>query len=175
MGDGQNRGRLIVDEVTSRRFGSFPRRDTTPELLVRRALHGAGIRFRVHNRDLPGSPDLANRRARWVVFVHGCYWHHHEGCPRATVPKRNREFWSAKFAANRERDARVARRLEDLGFLVVQIWECETQRPAALARALTRITVPPAVASHTESARSTSPSGGTRRPSQRASPRRPRP
>lgn len=100
-------------------------RDTRPELAVRRMVRELGHRYRLGNRDLPGSPDLANRSRRWVIFVHGCYWHSHQGCPRATVPKRNREFWLAKFAANRERDQRNENRLRELGYTVIVVWECE--------------------------------------------------
>lgn len=127
---------LVVDEATSRRFSGFPQRDTKPEMLVRRAVHAEGLRYRTRNRDLPGSPDLANRGRRWAVFVHGCYWHHHEGCPRATIPRRNQSFWVAKFAANRERDARAASALRRMGFHVVELWECDVERPLALASAV---------------------------------------
>src|SRR5688500_542986 len=98
---------LILDEVTSKRLGRIRQADTAPEQTVRRALWALGLRFRRANRDLPGSPDIANRTAHWAVFVHGCFWHAHTGCSKATVPKRNRQFWLEKFAANRARDARV--------------------------------------------------------------------
>ena len=110
--------------------------DTAPELLVRRLLHRLGHRFRIGNRDLPGSPDAANRTRRWAVFVHGCYWHQHPECPRATVPKRNREFWEEKFRANRERDEQVTAELEIRGFTVLTVWECETEDSGALAERL---------------------------------------
>ena len=90
---------LIVDPETSARLARIPQKQTKPELIVRRELHRAGKRFRVKNRDLPGNPDIANRNRRWAIFVHGCFWHHHKGCYRATVPKRNREFWVSKFVA----------------------------------------------------------------------------
>lgn len=92
---------------------------------MRRVATALGLRYRTHNRDLPGAPDLANRARRWAIFVHGCYWHAHEGCARATVPKRNHHFWLAKFAANRERDARAVAALEARGYRVVTLWECE--------------------------------------------------
>lgn len=127
---------LVVDAATSRRLARVRRRDTEPEIAVRKALHKSGFRYRVHNRDLPGSPDVANRSRGWAVFVHGCYWHHHRGCPRATVPKRNREFWLAKFAANRERDQRKTAELESLGYRVFTVWECEASDVAGLRRRL---------------------------------------
>jgi DNA mismatch endonuclease, patch repair protein len=123
---------LEVDEATSKRLGRIRQRDTTPEQVVRKLLAASGLRFRKENRDLPGSPDVANRRARWAIFVHGCFWHAHRGCPRATVPKRNKAFWEAKFAANRARDARAARALRRLGYSVIVVWECETRHPSEL-------------------------------------------
>lgn len=101
------------------------RRDTEPERAVAQALRALGLAYRKDVRALPGSPDFANQRRRWAVFVHGCYWHQHRGCKRATVPKHNRAFWQAKFAANRRRDARALRELRRRGFKVVVVWECE--------------------------------------------------
>ncbi|MGM0578501.1 MAG: very short patch repair endonuclease [Myxococcota bacterium] len=109
------------------------RRDTRPELRVRRALTKLGHRYRVRNDDLAGSPDVANRRRRWAVFVHGCYWHQHPGCRRATVPARNREFWLEKFRRNRERDAKKIDELERQGYHVVVVWECQTEDDVGLA------------------------------------------
>jgi DNA mismatch endonuclease (patch repair protein) len=94
-------------------------------LIVRRVVHSLGHRFRIHNRDLPGSPDLANRRRGWAIFVHGCYWHGHEGCPRATVPKTNSDWWIEKFADNRRRDIRKEALLREMGVRVIVVWECE--------------------------------------------------
>jgi DNA mismatch endonuclease, patch repair protein len=110
--------------------------DTAPEMAVRSLLHRAGLRFRLCPKDLPGRPDLANRRARWAVFVHGCFWHAHAGCHLATVPKSNRPFWIAKFAANRRRDARKVEALRDLGYNVAIVWQCELADRALLRRVL---------------------------------------
>jgi len=134
----RQRENLVTDPETSRRLGRTRQKHTQPEVEVRRLLHELGHRFRVENRDLPGSPDIANRARCWAIFVHGCFWHHHEGCSRATTPKRNRAFWEAKFEANRERDRRVAAALRRGGFSVITVWECETARPEALARRLSR-------------------------------------
>jgi DNA mismatch endonuclease (patch repair protein) len=112
------------------------RSETRPELAVRRAVHALGHRFRLDNRDLPGSPDVANRARKWAIFVHGCFWHAHEGCPRHTVPRRNRKWWVTKFADNRARDARVAAALRERGFTVVVVWECEVEREQQLERRL---------------------------------------
>lgn len=103
----------------------FRGRDTKPEVLVRQSLHRLGRRFRLHRRDLPGRPDIVLPRDRTAIFVHGCFWHAHEGCPSARVPKTKPEFWAAKFAGNRARDARVTAELEAMGWRVVTLWECE--------------------------------------------------
>ena len=116
---------LITDKATSNRLGKMPQCDTSIEEIVRKELHSQGLRFRIRNRDLPGSPDIANRRRKWVVFVHGCYWHHHKGCNRATIPKRNSNFWISKFRANRARDKRAIHALRALGYYSFIIWECE--------------------------------------------------
>jgi DNA mismatch endonuclease, patch repair protein len=118
---------LEVDDATSVRMAGVRQKGTRPELVVRRSLSALGRRYRLNNRDLDGSPDLANRAQRWVVFVHGCFWHRH-GCKASTTPTRNREFWEAKFARNVERDRRAAAALRALGYTVIVIWECETKR-----------------------------------------------
>lgn len=107
---------------------------TAPELAVRRLVHAMGYRFRLHRRDLPGSPDLVFPRLRAVVFVHGCFWHRHRGCAKASVPKTRRAFWTAKFAANVARDVRAERRLRALGWRVLTVWECEVKDGSAALR-----------------------------------------
>jgi DNA mismatch endonuclease (patch repair protein) len=119
------RHRLVTTRGTSKRMAKVRRKGTAPEILVRKALSWLGYRYTLNNEDLPGSPDLANRSKKWVVFVHGCYWHHHAGCPRATTPKSNRPFWLAKFAANRVRDMKAAEALAGKQYLVITLWECE--------------------------------------------------
>jgi DNA mismatch endonuclease (patch repair protein) len=130
---------LVVDPETSARLSGVRQQGTTPEQVVRRTLHRFGLRFRVSNRDLEGSPDLANRGKRWAIFVHGCFWHQHTGCAKATVPKRNVGFWTAKFAANKARDARVRSQLEAKGYLVITIWQCEVEDPTLLLRRLRKL------------------------------------
>lgn len=100
-------------------------KDTGPELRVRRLAHRLGLRFRLHRKDLPGRPDLVFPRHGLAVFVHGCFWHRHDGCRRSTVPATRTGFWEAKFAATIDRDARQIRALHDLGWRVLVIWECE--------------------------------------------------
>ena len=125
-----------ADDETSARLGRVRQRDTLPERVVRSTLHRLGHRFRLVAKDLPGSPDVVNRAGRWVVFVHGCFWHRHEGCRHATTPKHNGPFWLAKFAANQSRDARVQRELAELGYRVIVVWECETGDDETLAARL---------------------------------------
>lgn len=116
----------------------FKGKNTKPELLVRRALHAGGLRFRVHRRDLPGTPDIVLPRHRIAIFVHGCFWHHHSGCPVGKLPKSRPEFWREKFRRNRERDAANQSALEEAGWRVETIWECEAigNRIAARLREL---------------------------------------
>jgi DNA mismatch endonuclease (patch repair protein) len=99
-------------------------KNTRPEIAVRRYLHARGFRFRLHRRDLPGKPDIVLPKYRTAIFVHGCYWHRHEGCKYATTPSTNREFWQQKFHENVERDRRHQAQLADAGWNVLVIWEC---------------------------------------------------
>ena len=114
------------------------KRDTKPELLVRRAAHALDFRFRLHRRDLPGSPDLVFPRYHKVVFVHGCFWHQHEGCRLKRQPKTRLDYWLPKLARNVERDQEVCRKLADLAWESLIVWECETKDPGALAATLRR-------------------------------------
>ena len=109
---------------------------TAAELAVRRLLHGTGARYRVNVRSLPGSPDIANNTRRRAVFVHGCFWHGHTGCRQGTLPKRNREFWRKKLAANQARDIRTVTALEELGYKTLTVWECELADRKALTSRL---------------------------------------
>ncbi len=109
----------------SRLLGRVRQARTAPEEAVAALLRARGLAYRRGVRALPGSPDFANRARRWAIFVNGCFWHRHTGCRRATLPKNNRAFWAAKFAANRTRDAVAIRRLRASGFRVLVIWECE--------------------------------------------------
>ncbi len=118
-------------------------KDTKPEMLVRRLLHRLGYRFLLHRRDLPGTPDLVFPSRRAALFVHGCFWHRHEGCRRATTPKTRVEFWQAKFRRNVERDGANYALLEIAGWKVILVWECETTDPAALGVRLIQELGPP--------------------------------
>jgi DNA mismatch endonuclease, patch repair protein len=129
---------LQCDAETSTRMAGVRQKDTAAELTVRRILTALGHRYRVRNRDLPGSPDVANRRHGWALFVHGCFWHRHRHCFRTTTPKRNRSFWEDKFATNIRRDRRVQRALRNLGIRPLVVWECETLNIEKLSERLAR-------------------------------------
>jgi DNA mismatch endonuclease, patch repair protein len=103
-------------------------RDTKPELLLRSKLHRAGLRFRVHRRNLPGNPDIVLPKYSTVIFVHGCYWHRHKGCKNATTPSTRTGFWEAKFANNIKRDEQNILALKAAGWQPLVIWECELKR-----------------------------------------------
>lgn len=117
---------------TSARMSRVRSSDTTPELRVRSALHRLGYRFRLHRRDLPGTPDVVLPKYRTVIFVHGCYWHRHPGCRRASTPRTNSKKWEQKFERNVTRDQSNAEALERLGWRVLVVWECETKGQESL-------------------------------------------
>ena len=119
---------IVSSAARSRMMRGIRSKNTKPELVVRSAAHALGLRFRLHDRKLPGTPDLVFRKHRVVVFVHGCFWHRH-ACSLAAMPKTRTKFWVKKFDANCHRDARKRAELEGLGWRVLEIWECETRRP----------------------------------------------
>lgn len=112
-------------------------KDTTPELSIRRLLHALGYRFRLHRRDLPGSPDLVFPSRRAVVFVHGCFWHRHD-CGKGRLPKSNQAFWSTKLGRNVVRDAWNVRALRRLGWRVITVWQCELKNLPRVERRLAK-------------------------------------
>ena len=114
-------------------------RDTQPELAVRRYLHATGLRYRLHDTRLPGSPDIVLPQFGTVVLVHGCFWHRHQGCPYATTPSSRTEFWSQKFNQNVRRDASNVSALEAVGWTVLTIWECQARDPMQLDELFWRI------------------------------------
>ena len=116
----------VVDAATrSRMMKGIRSKDTKPEITVRQYLHSQGLRFRLHSRKLPGSPDIVLPKYRVAIFVHGCFWHRHAGCRYATTPASNAERWMLKFDANTERDARKEAMLRAAGWKVMVVWECE--------------------------------------------------
>jgi DNA mismatch endonuclease (patch repair protein) len=116
-------------------------RKTAPEDDLARLLRKLGLGYRRNPKSLPGSPDFANQRKHWALFVNGCFWHHHRGCVRATSPTRNRSFWKAKFDANRARDAKKIIALRRLGFRVLIVWECELADGSSVELRLRRVLV----------------------------------
>ena len=116
-------------------------KNTKPEITVRSILHGMGFRFRLHSGKLPGKPDIVLPKYKSVIFVHGCFWHRHKGCKRASIPATRREFWDIKFAENVKRDKKNKARLRKLGWNVLVIWECwiEADAEKAVEKVLKRI------------------------------------
>jgi DNA mismatch endonuclease, patch repair protein len=121
---------------TSKRMGQIRRHGTRPELTVRSIVSSLGARYTLRNRDLPGSPDLANRTRKFAIFVNGCFWHRHVKCSKATKPKRNRRFWQAKFDRNVARDGAAIESLQANGFRVTTVWECELATWSVVRRRL---------------------------------------
>lgn len=115
---------VVSTETRSKMMASIRRRDTKPELVVRKALHAAGFRYRLDVRSLPGSPDIVLPKWRTAIFVHGCFWHRHPGCAYASTPATRSEFWQAKFDANVARDHRNESALLDAGWKIAIVWEC---------------------------------------------------
>lgn len=136
----------MTDIVSGRRrsemMAGIKGRDTTPERAVRRVAHRMGLRFRLHRKDLPGRPDLVFPRHRLAVFVHGCFWHRHEGCRYAYTPKSRVAFWTRKFAKNVARDRRNEDALRGLGWRVLIVWECEARDAEAVGMRLARCVRP---------------------------------
>ncbi|MBH3432638.1 very short patch repair endonuclease [Pseudomonas citronellolis] len=127
----------IVDSATrSRMMSGIRGRDTRPEMTVRKFLHARGYRFRLHRKDLPGRPDIVLPRFRTCIFIHGCFWHHHEGCRFAVLPKTRADFWAQKLRGNVERDLRAQEELARTGWRVLIIWECELKTPEVALAAL---------------------------------------
>lgn len=116
---------MTVDELRSRTMRAVRSKNTKPELIVRRLVHAMGFRFRLHRKDLPGSPDLVFPGRRKVIFVHGCFWHGHDCARGARQPKTNAEYWIAKITRNRKRDNETYRLLSEAGWTPCIIWECE--------------------------------------------------
>ena len=125
-----------VDPVRSATMAKVGSKDTKPEMIVRRQLFSSGYRYRLHARDLPGRPDIVFRKSRKAIFVHGCFWHRHDGCKRATTPKTRQAYWQGKFDRNKARDARNERALSAIGWNTLVVWECETKDAEALSARL---------------------------------------
>lgn len=114
-------------------------KDTGPEMLVRRFLWSKGMRYRVHAANIPGRPDVAVRRHKLAIFVHGCFWHGHEDCSRGRLPKSRLEYWGPKIEANKKRDIAIAEQLKWEGWHQVVVWECQLRTQQAAAAALQQL------------------------------------
>ena len=126
----------ISPEKRSRNMAQVKGKNTKPEKLARSLLHNMGYRFRLNVKNVPGNPDIVLPRYKAVIFVHGCFWHGHENCKRATIPATNTQFWLAKITGNKERDKRAIAALEALGYRCLTIWQCEMRDIAALKQRL---------------------------------------
>ena len=124
---------VVNRETRSRMMSGIRGKNTRPELVLRKALHARGFRYRLHDQRVMGHPDLVLPRYRAVIFVHGCFWHRHEGCRYATTPATRPAFWLAKFEANRRRDREVREALMNEGWRVATVWECSLRRPERVA------------------------------------------
>ena len=133
MGMGAGMADSLTREQRSERMARIKSRDTRPEMIVRRLTHRLGYRFRLHGHGLPGRPDMVLARHRVVIFVHGCFWHRHECKAGKRMPKSHLDYWGSKLARNVERDADATRRLMEVGWRVLTVWECETRDKAVLA------------------------------------------
>ena len=114
----------VPSQIRSRIMASVKGRHTLPELRVRRILHALGFRFRLHRKGLPGSPDIVLRKYKIAIFVHGCFWHRHEACRYATIPRTNRQYWLAKFSKNTFRDQVALEMTHKAGWRTLIVWEC---------------------------------------------------
>ena len=114
-----------ISEQRARNMSAIKSKNTKPEIAVRKLLHSMGYRFRLHRKDLPGSPDIVLPKYKTVIFVHGCFWHRHENCKYASTPKTRKEFWESKFKANVKRDLEIEEKIKNIGWQYVVVWECE--------------------------------------------------
>ena len=128
----------LTPERRSANMSRIRSRDTSPEMIVRRLVHGMGFRYRLHVQSLPGKPDIVLPRLKSIIDVRGCFWHQHSGCIDSHIPKSRRQYWAPKLAHNQERDAENGRQLRRLGWRVCLVWECETKAPRTLIKRLAR-------------------------------------
>ena len=128
----------MTPEQRSYTMGRVRGKDTNPEMAVRRLVHGMGYRYGLHRTDLPGKPDIVLTARRKVIFVHGCFWHGHKCKAGRKVPKSNKDYWLPKLQRNKGRDSRSLRRLRQLGWSVLVVWECQLKRGEWLCGRISR-------------------------------------
>jgi DNA mismatch endonuclease, patch repair protein len=127
---------VFTSEKRSQIMSSIKSKDTKPEMIVRKLLHSMGYRFRLHRKDLPGTPDIILPKYRVAIFVNGCFWHGHENCPNSSMPKTNKEFWDEKIKKNKQRDQKNIEKLIDQGWKPIIIWSCELKDKSELMNKL---------------------------------------
>ena len=130
---------IVEPKIRSKMMASVRSKNTRPELKVRSILHNSGLRFRLHRKDLPGNPDIVLPKHKKIIFVHGCFWHQHPGCPKSKRPATRIEFWNQKLDENMKRDADNIHKLEKSGWTVFVIWECQTKSEDKLLRVIGEI------------------------------------
>ncbi len=121
-------GDMYTKEKRSEIMSHIQGKDTEPEILVREYLFSRGFRYRKNDKRYPGKPDIVLPKYKTVILVHGCFWHSHKGCKYATIPKSNTEYWVEKLERNKERDIENIKKLEEIGFRVIIVWECELKK-----------------------------------------------
>lgn len=122
-------GDILSPEARSARMRLIRSKNTNPELAVRRLIHSLGYRYRLHHRKLPGKPDLVFAGRKKAIFVHGCFWHRHEGCRYDRPPKSKLDYWKPKLEGNQQRDRENQAKLREMGWTILVIWECEAEKP----------------------------------------------
>ncbi|OQP44232.1 very short patch repair endonuclease [Niastella yeongjuensis] len=120
-------------------MGKIRAKDTKPEMLLRSALFKAGYRFRIHKAGLPGKPDIVMSKYKTIIFVHGCFWHFHEDCAEGRIPNSNSEYWRKKLTKNIERDSKNIKLLQDDGWQVLVVWECELKSESSILKIVDKL------------------------------------
>ena len=126
----------MISSTRSKNMSAIKSKNTKPEIEVRKLLHSMGFRFRLHRKDLPGSPDIFLPKFKTVIFVHGCFWHRHENCKYSSTPKTRVQFWEKKFNSNILRDLENQKKIKDIGLRSIIIWECELKNKKELEKKL---------------------------------------
>ena len=132
----QKEGSHMISSARSKNMSAIKSKNTKPEIEVRKLLHSMGFRFRLHRKDLPGSPDIFLPKFKTVIFVHGCFWHRHENCKYSSTPKTRVQFWEKKFNSNILRDLENQKKIKDIGLRSIIIWECELKNKIELEKKL---------------------------------------
>ena len=132
----QKEGFHMISSARSKNMSAIKSKNTKPEIEVRKLLHSMGFRFRLHRKDLPGSPDIFLPKFKTVIFVHGCFWHRHENCKYSSTPKTRVQFWKKKFNSNILRDLENQKKIKDIGLRSIIIWECELKNKKELEKKL---------------------------------------